>query len=352
MDYIEPLGGATDDPYINRDPGTGTPGSKVPAQVFNDIQAELLNLIEAAGLTPDDGDLTQLAQAVAALSGFSISDQTEDTTPDVLADFLATYDASEAGNKKILLATLLTRFMGGRMSIASDANWNSVLTPGMYNTAGSAYTNAPLGGSAHPGCLWVVGRSQSTDHATQMFFYSATSPAIWTRTTVDGGSNWSAWKEVGSVPSGCAVSSAYAETSTQPTLSDNIPSDGTAPQNTEGTEILSVTVTTTKAGQKIRVSGKWWGQCSASTDGVNAAVFVNSEATPRVASHAWIQNTNRGGIFPEFAQFDAPGVGEHTIKLRVAAGSGNLYLNRNAATATLFGGTVGKSMLLAEVIEP
>jgi hypothetical protein len=196
MDYIEPLGGATDDPYINRNPGTGTPGSKVPAQVFNDIQAELLNLIEAAGLTPNEEDLTQLTQAVAALSGFSISELTEDVTPDVLADFLATYDDDAEENKKVALSTLLTRFMGGRMAIDAEADWNAVLTPGMYNTAGSTYTNAPLGAGAHTGCLWIIGRSQSADHITQVFFYSAATPAIWTRTTIDGGDNWSAWFEL------------------------------------------------------------------------------------------------------------------------------------------------------------
>lgn len=199
MDYIQPFGGDPEDVYIDRNPATGTPGSKVPAQIFNDLQAEILNVLDAAGIVPSDGDLTQLAQAIAALSGFSISDQTEDAEPDVLADFLATYDADVEGNKKVKLSTLLTRFMGGRMTIADAANWNTLVTPGMYNTTGSTYSNAPLGASVN-GTLWIIGRSQSANHATQVFFYSAATPAIWTRTTTDAGATWSAWLNISRKP--------------------------------------------------------------------------------------------------------------------------------------------------------
>lgn len=200
MDYIPPFNGNPEDIYLNRNPSTGTPGSKVPAQFFNDLLAELINVIVTAGLTPSSADLTQLTQAIQALANFNIGSLTEQAGIDP-GDFLPFLDMDALGEgdpdeRKIKAGDLLSRFMGGRMVIDVAANWNTLVTPGMYNTTGSGYSNGPLGASAHPGTLWIIGRSQSANHATQLFFYSAATPAIWTRTTTDAGATWSAWKKI------------------------------------------------------------------------------------------------------------------------------------------------------------
>lgn len=64
MHHVPPIGGEPGDPYIDGNALTGTPGSPVSADVFHQIMSEMINLIEAAGLEPDDEDLTQLEQAV------------------------------------------------------------------------------------------------------------------------------------------------------------------------------------------------------------------------------------------------------------------------------------------------
>lgn len=151
---------------------------------------------------------------------------------------------------------------------------------------------------------------------------------------------------------GVIVSTAYAETSTQSTLTATIPVDNTIPQNTEGTEILTVTVTTTTATQRVRIVGVWWGQYSTSTNGFVTAVFVNSDADAIYANHAWIQSTNRGQPNPFVLEHAPASAASHTYKIRIGAGTGNIFFNRNAATANLFGGAVGKSTVVAEVIEP
>jgi hypothetical protein len=51
-------------PYINGNPSTGTMGSIPPAASIENPQREIVNLIAACGLTPDDADLLQLARAV------------------------------------------------------------------------------------------------------------------------------------------------------------------------------------------------------------------------------------------------------------------------------------------------
>lgn len=67
MQFESPLGGSDDSAYVDPDPATGTDGSLVRAPAIENHQRELVNLIDAAGLTPDRGDLTQIEQAVRAL---------------------------------------------------------------------------------------------------------------------------------------------------------------------------------------------------------------------------------------------------------------------------------------------
>lgn len=73
MKYIAPIGAADpNDPYIDGNPGAGIEGSAVPAAAIEDAQREIVNVIEEAGLVPDDGDLTQLYQALLIIIAAAI----------------------------------------------------------------------------------------------------------------------------------------------------------------------------------------------------------------------------------------------------------------------------------------
>lgn len=64
MDYIPPYGSFDPDaPYVDRNTATATRGSAIPADFFNTVQAELLSLIDAAGLERSAGVL-QVALAI------------------------------------------------------------------------------------------------------------------------------------------------------------------------------------------------------------------------------------------------------------------------------------------------
>lgn len=256
MQHVPPFGGEPNENFVDRNLETGTAGSKVPAQFFNTILAELLHVIEYAGITPSAEDLQQIRKAIQALANFNISSLTEETGFEPNDDDIPFFDASsgeEGDERKIKGSALLSRLMGGRMSIAGDANWNTVITPGMYNTSGSGYSNGPLGASAHPGALWVIGRSQSANHATQLFFYSAAVPAIWTRTTTDGGANWSAWRKLGDPAAGSVIQTVYAENTSNLTINTTIPLDNTTPLHTEGVEVLSQSITPREGTSKLLV---------------------------------------------------------------------------------------------------
>ncbi|NTI92292.1 hypothetical protein G6L78_01470 [Agrobacterium rhizogenes] len=65
MKYQSPYGSEDPDAsYVDRNTATATKGSAVPAKAIEQPQRELVALILAAGLTPGDGDLSQVARAI------------------------------------------------------------------------------------------------------------------------------------------------------------------------------------------------------------------------------------------------------------------------------------------------
>lgn len=66
MKYIPPMNGQENEEYVDWDRTSPGKGSIPPAAVFEKPQREIVNVITAAGLTPDPYDLTQLSQAIDA----------------------------------------------------------------------------------------------------------------------------------------------------------------------------------------------------------------------------------------------------------------------------------------------
>ena len=85
MDKIYPYGETSGD-FVDADVTNGIRGSKVPAKFFNDIQAEIIAAIEAAGLTPDGSKLTQLAEAIQAMANSGNADLSDYATQKYVND--------------------------------------------------------------------------------------------------------------------------------------------------------------------------------------------------------------------------------------------------------------------------
>ncbi|MFV3379606.1 hypothetical protein [Pseudomonas sp. NY15354] len=66
MDYPKsvPNAGLVGGKFVDEDTGSGTPGSLIPSDWGNAITDEVLAVIAAAGLTPDENDNTQMAAAL------------------------------------------------------------------------------------------------------------------------------------------------------------------------------------------------------------------------------------------------------------------------------------------------
>jgi len=56
-------------PWTNGNPGTGAEGSYPPHQLCTDVQEELAAVVEAAGITLDGNNLTQVLAAIQKLAG-------------------------------------------------------------------------------------------------------------------------------------------------------------------------------------------------------------------------------------------------------------------------------------------
>lgn len=96
--------------------------------------------------------------------------------------------------------------------LTSTVNWNTgVLTPGFYITSGTTYAGTlPLGSSTeHTGSLDVKGNGNDLYQTWRNGLVSQQ----WQRMTTDGGSNWTAWREM-------TNQSAYSTTTAIDTLTN------------------------------------------------------------------------------------------------------------------------------------
>ncbi|WP_225613607.1 gp53-like domain-containing protein [Pseudomonas sp. Pdm06] len=70
MDYPKsvPSAGLVNGKFVDENPLMGTPGSLIPARWGNSVTDEVLNVIDEAGLNPNEADSTQLIQAIRRLN--------------------------------------------------------------------------------------------------------------------------------------------------------------------------------------------------------------------------------------------------------------------------------------------
>ncbi|SDS47633.1 phage tail protein [Pseudomonas granadensis] len=70
MDYPNsvPSAGLVNGKFVDENPLTGTPGSLIPADWGNGVTLEILNVINAAGITPDEKKYDQLLQAIRSVT--------------------------------------------------------------------------------------------------------------------------------------------------------------------------------------------------------------------------------------------------------------------------------------------
>ncbi|WP_313431768.1 tail fiber protein [Pseudomonas sp.] len=152
MDYPKstPNVGLVGGKFADENASTGQPGSLIPAQWGNAVTDELLAVIAAAGIAPNEGDNTQLLQAIQGISASDVKRSVRVATTGAIAlSGLQTIDgvALAAGDRVLVknqanaAQNWIYNAAAGVWSRALDASNDAQCTPGhlIIVQAGSAY---------------------------------------------------------------------------------------------------------------------------------------------------------------------------------------------------------------------
>jgi hypothetical protein len=129
-----------------------------------------------------------------------------------------------------------------------------------------------------------------------------------------------------------------------------IPYDDTIPQNTEGTQFMTLAITPGNASNRIKIDVVFFGTQSSASH-VVFALFQDSTASALAATSFYI-DSGTGSFTLSFSHFMAAGTtSATTFKLRAGphspGGAGTTYINGNAS-GRLFGGVAASSITITE----
>lgn len=126
-----------------------------------------------------------------------------------------------------------------------------------------------------------------------------------------------------------------------------IPADNTIPQISEGTEVLSLSITPTSATNRLRISFSAFGDASSGT-GINTLAVFRDAVTDALCAKGYGRGdgsvVNGGNLVFEYVAGTTSAV---TISARAGNSTGTLYINGNSAGTAFYGG-VGFSTLVVE----
>jgi hypothetical protein len=142
------------------------------------------------------------------------------------------------------------------------------------------------------------------------------------------------------------VQQVYAEYSAHSSTTTVMPLDDTIPQNTEGAEFMSVSITPTSLSNYllINVTGMLLGSGGQNIVG---AIFRDSIADAIAAGFFYIASAGDGLMFTLSVRIAVPSTSSMTFKFRAGPGSGTLYFN--GYTGRLLGAIPKSTITVTEV---
>ncbi|MBW7909652.1 MAG: hypothetical protein H3C49_00010 [Alphaproteobacteria bacterium] len=149
------------------------------------------------------------------------------------------------------------------------------------------------------------------------------------------------------VPAGSMIACQYATYSTYAVLTSIIPHDNTVPQASEGTQILSVTLSPQSASNRVRIRFSGFGTVSGAHSATAFLSIDGGAAVQAVSSygHDAASTVHLGFEFEHVPGDTAP----HTYSVRVGPGSsGSLRMN-GGSSARLFGGAAAATLYAEEI---
>ncbi|MBV4476132.1 gp53-like domain-containing protein [Pseudomonas botevensis] len=110
MDYPKsvPGVGLVNGRFVDEDPLAGTPGSLIPATWGNGVTQEILGVVQAAGMTPDEANTHQLLDALRSPALFATAAQFDVSRSAATSEFVQRALGNYASARSISAATQLT----------------------------------------------------------------------------------------------------------------------------------------------------------------------------------------------------------------------------------------------------
>lgn len=215
-------------------------------------------------------------------------------------------------------------------------------------------SHAFAGHEAKPVAPSLGGTGQSTYTDGQLLIGNTSTGGL-SKATLTAGSNVTITNGGGTITvastggaggaSGSVYQTAYGSLSTRTTSSGSIPLDNTIPQNTEGTEMITVSITPSNASSKLRVRATI--SCFAS--GANTAVAALFRDSTANSIGAAAMGTGGTFFLHVEAQVTAGSTSATTFKVRTGINGGTLYVNGDSST-NFFGGVDVSSITVEEIL--
>ncbi|GAT35624.1 virulence protein PGP3-D [Terrimicrobium sacchariphilum] len=154
------------------------------------------------------------------------------------------------------------------------------------------------------------------------------------------------WRAI--APAGSLIQTVSASVSASSSFSTAIPLDATIPQNTEGTQVISASITPSSSSSKIKVSWSLQLSRQSGTDpDVIAALFSGAaNAIFSTCFELYARQENRTAVYIDSPSTTSP----VTYSVRVGASGGTtIYLNSTPSLSTLLGATAVSTLFLEEI---
>jgi hypothetical protein len=142
------------------------------------------------------------------------------------------------------------------------------------------------------------------------------------------------------------ISSTYSNTTA------SIPYDNTKPQSTEGTLVLTKTITPKSSNSTLKISANLWVAAN-ETSRVIASVFSNLSTDALSAGHTFITTaaTEAPMSLPVYAEYTPNTTNAINISVRVGSPSSKTLSINGGTAGAVFGGALQSSLIISEEID-
>jgi hypothetical protein len=225
-------------------------------------------------------------------------------------------------------ATLSTNFSGDLNNIKAQGNY----------AINSAATNLPATGYYS---LSVFGNDTVLSQLATNRADGKTYIRAW------NGTIWTSWVELGA--GGKLLQVVNYTTGTLATGTAVIPLDNTIPQNTEGTQFMSLAITPLSAASKLKITvvADFANSLSAH---ITTALFRDSTANAVGSCFAVIQTANYGNSLSFVVFVDSGSTAATTFKVRMGPDATSTLTFNGRSAAQLLGGSIASSITIEEIV--